>query len=207
MEMLRKSVEFKASEVNLEEGTFQGHASTFGNVDSDGDVIDKGAFKKTLLEHGHRVKILFEHMDLIGKPVEMKEDRNGLFVKGRISGTSLGKDVLTLMRDGVLDEMSIGFEIIKAVADKENPTIKRIKEVKLWEFSLVPWGANDQALVTGVKRLGMTDAQLMRFFKCEEGVEILRQALAKEPPSIKADDPDMFQSLREKMDELNKLLK
>lgn len=206
MELIKKIMSFKADSVDLEEGTFQGHASTFGNRDSDGDVIDKGAFNKTLGEHGDRVKILFEHYDLIGKPVEMKEDDHGLFVKGRISQTSLGKDVLTLMRDGVLNEMSIGFQIIKKAFDKATNT-NHIKEVKLWEFSLVPWGANDQALVTGVKRMGLNNSQLVRFFKCDEGKEILRQALAKEPPQQQAQDPDAIQSLRKSMEELNKLLK
>lgn len=202
MELIRKAVEFKADDVDVDSGTFQGHASTFGNVDSDGDVIEKGAFKKTIQESGHRVKVFFEHFNLIGRPMEMREDDHGLFVKGKISKTTLGSDVLTLMRDGALNEMSIGFQIVKEVFDKA-ANVRRIKELRLWEFSLVPWGANDQALVTGVKS-DRIQAAVMEVLKSKEAVSAIK-ALTKEPPK-QTQDPEQIQSLREDVSELSKLL-
>jgi HK97 family phage prohead protease len=131
---------------------FEGYASVFRNVDSYGDVIEPGAFKKTITEHAKRVKVLWQHDPYtpIGKPVEMQEDNHGLYVKAKISQTDEGKRAIILMRDGVIDELSIGFNTVKDEWDKENNT-RKIKEVKLWEFSPVTFAANDQAVITGVK--------------------------------------------------------
>ena len=72
-----------------EGGCFEGYASVFGVQDSDGDVIVKGAFKESLDEFkaaGRMPKMLWQHdtRQIIGKWVEMYEDDNGLYVKGRM---------------------------------------------------------------------------------------------------------------------------
>jgi len=79
-----------------------------------------------------------------------------LYVEGKISKTRLGDEALELMRDGVVDRMSIGFSIPqgKALWD-ETMGVRRIKEVKLFEFSPVTFPANEMAMVTGVKNLQM----------------------------------------------------
>jgi uncharacterized protein len=141
--------EVKASADN----TFEGYASVFDNVDSYRDVVEKGAFNKTIQE-SKRVKILWQHdpMFPIGKPLAMSEDSKGLHVKGKISETDLGKNALILMKDGVIDELSIGFNTVKDEWDKKG-NVRRIKEVKLWEFSLVTFAANEAATITGVKNV------------------------------------------------------
>lgn len=144
---------FDCKAVDDEEGTFEGYASVFGNTDAQRDVILPGAFRKTLKESGNRVRILSQH-DVgglpIGKPLSMTEDERGLWVKGRISQTSTGRDVLTLMRDGVISELSIGYRAIKDSIDA--PTGRRLlHELKLYEFSPVWMASNDQAVITAVK--------------------------------------------------------
>lgn len=136
----------------MDDNTFEGYASVFRNVDSYRDVIEPGAFTKTISEGSKRVKILWQHdpYQPIGVPTFMEEDNHGLFVKGRISETALGKDVKALMKDGVINELSIGYNTIKDEFDNEK-NVRRIKEVKLWEFSPVTFAANDAALITGVK--------------------------------------------------------
>lgn len=138
------SFEVKATGDN----TFEGYASVFGNVDSHNDIIEKGAFSKTVKEN-KRVKFLWQHdvMQPIGRPTEMVEDSKGLHVKGIVAPTTLGKDALILMKEGVLDELSIGFNTVKDSWDKEKG-IRFIKEVKLWEFSLVTFASNDQATLS-----------------------------------------------------------
>ncbi|AHJ88602.1 head maturation protease [Geobacillus phage GBK2] len=133
--------------------TFEGYAAVFRNMDSYRDVIEPGAFTKTIKE-SKRVKVLWQHdpWQPIGKPVHMEEDTHGLYVKAKISNTQLGKDVIQLIKDGVIDELSIGYNTIKDEWDKKN-NIRRIKEVKLWEFSPVTFAANDQAIITGAKGL------------------------------------------------------
>jgi hypothetical protein len=133
------------------ENEFEGYASVFRNVDSYRDVIEPGAFTKTIQEN-KRIKVLWQHdpMQPIGKPILMQEDNHGLYVKAKISDTTLGREAMALMRDGVIDELSIGFNTVKEDWDKDQQ-VRRIKEVKLWEFSPVTFAANDQAAITAVK--------------------------------------------------------
>lgn len=148
LEIKNFNFEVKATDEN---GTFEGYAAVFRNTDSYRDVIEPGAFKKTIQE-SKRVKVLWQHdpHTPIGKPIQMEEDNHGLYVKAKISQTSLGRDVVQLMKDGVIDELSIGFNTIKDEWDNEK-NVRRIHEVRLWEFSPVTFAANDQALITDAK--------------------------------------------------------
>jgi HK97 family phage prohead protease len=98
---------FSFKTADEKDGIFEGYASTW-DVDEGGDQIVKGAFTKTIGERGSKIRLLYQHRDPIGKPIELKEDDRGLFVRAKISDTALGRDVLTLIRDGALDSMSIG---------------------------------------------------------------------------------------------------
>lgn len=147
-----KTLSFKADEFDEEEGIFSGYAAVFGNVDSGGDVIEPGAFTKTIAEGWERVKILALHNDgwlPIGRPLELREDSNGLFIKAKISDTSMGRDIKVLLKDGVLNELSIGYDPV--VFDYDETGIRHLREVKLWETSLVTWAMNPQAVVTDYK--------------------------------------------------------
>lgn len=147
----RKAVKFELENTG-EGGEFSGYAAVFGNEDDGGDIIEKGAFTKTLAEDFSRIKILVLHNNCwlpVGKPIELREDEKGLFIRGKISDTQQGRDVLTLMRDGVLTELSIGYDTI--VADLDADGIRHLKEVKLWEVSVVTWAMNEQATIEEVK--------------------------------------------------------
>lgn len=133
-------------------GSFEGYASVFGVVDSDGDVIVKGAFGRTLAS-GKKPKMLWQHdtKEIIGKWIELSEDDNGLWVKGSlIMDTQRGREAYALLKAGVLDAMSVGFNIVEATPGEQRRG-RVIDDVDLWEISLVTWGANPQALVTNVK--------------------------------------------------------
>lgn len=146
LEIKNFSFEVKATSEN----EFEGYASAFGNADSYNDIVVKGAFAKTIQE-SKRVKVLWQHdpHQPIGKPIAMSEDSKGLHVKAKISNTSLGKDVVQLIKDGVIDELSIGFNTIKDEFDSKGARL--IKEVKLWEFSPVTFAANEMAGISGIK--------------------------------------------------------
>jgi uncharacterized protein len=142
--------EIKAAKDDM---SFEGYASIFGNIDSWYDIVEKGAFKKTIKEHFKRIKVLAMHNvhSLIGKPVTLVEDSKGLYFEARVSDTSLGRDVMTLIKDKVLTEMSIGYDAVKFGFDEINgEKIRRLQEVRLWEISPVTWAANEQA---AIKRL------------------------------------------------------
>ena len=152
-----KSLKFDAVGMNPDERTFEGYAAAYGNVDSDNDIIEQNAFAKSIKEGfpAKRIKVLWQHKaDMpIGLPVDMREDSKGLWVKSKISRTEKGDEAIELMRDGVIDRMSVGFSIPGGKSTIDGQGIRHIYEGKLFEYSLVTWPANDQAVITGVKTL------------------------------------------------------
>ena len=151
-----KNMRFKEGAVDTGNRTFSGYASIFGNIDSYGDVVMKGAFTQTIKERASRIKVMYNHMWAIGKAVELEETDRGLWVKGFISDTPRGNEVLTLMNDGAIDEMSIGYESIKSDREqRDGKDVRLLREIKLYEFSPVDFAANDQAVITSVKSVGL----------------------------------------------------
>jgi HK97 family phage prohead protease len=152
-----KSLRFEAVGMDPDARTFEGYAAAYGNVDSDNDVIEQNAFAKSIKEGfpAGRIKVLWQHKaDMpIGMPVEMREDSKGLWVKSRISKTAKGDEAIELMRDGVIDRMSVGFSIPAGKSQIAKDGTRHIYEGKLFEYSIVTWPANDQAIITGVKTL------------------------------------------------------
>ncbi len=131
-------------------GIIKGYGSYFGNKDSDNDIIMKGAYKKTIAENGERVKYLYQH-DMnqpIGKMTELYEDDKGLVFVAEIAKTQLGKDVVELMKSGVITENSVG---IMPMQKQNKGDYREITEVKLYEISAVTLAANDQAKILDVK--------------------------------------------------------
>lgn len=149
-----KSFSLKDGGVDIDARTFEGYASTW-DKDLVGDIIMPGAFTKSINESfpAKRIKVLWNHGEPIGMPIEMREDERGLFVKGKISKTARGDEVLELMRDSVVDTMSIGFTI-PAGKSELSGDVRIIREVRLMEFSPVTFAANPMAAITDVKRLG-----------------------------------------------------
>lgn len=131
-------------------GIVKGYGSVFGNIDSDGDMIMMGAYKKTIQENGERVKYLYQH-DIekpIGKMRELYEDSTGLAFVAEVPKTRLGMDVIELIKSGVITENSVGIlPIQKRMVDD----YREIAEVKLYEISAVTLAANDQAKIMDVK--------------------------------------------------------
>ena len=132
-------------------GIVKGYASIFNNIDSDNDIIRKGAYKKTLEESGKRVKYLYQHdMDKpIGKMLMMEEDEKGLMFEAQIAKTTLGKDVIELIKSGIITENSV---VIMPIGKEMNPDGQReIFEVRLFEVSAVTLAANDEAKILDIK--------------------------------------------------------
>lgn len=149
-----KSVELKETAIDMSARTIEGYAATW-DLDKANDIINKGAFTKTIDEgfKNGRIKMLWQHDAPLGMPSEMLEDDRGLYVKGKVSRTQLGDEALELMRDGVVDRMSIGFSIPQNKAGYNDEGIRIISEVKLFEFSPVTFPANEAAHILAVKSL------------------------------------------------------
>lgn len=140
-----------------------GYFSSFDNVDSDDDVIVKGAFERTLRERGpegkNRIMHLWQHDPYrpIGKPSVIREDEKGLYFESYLPETTLGNDTLKLYEAGIINEHSIGFRVVQS---EEKDGYTELKEIMLWEGSSVTWGANEDTPATGVKALFKDDTSL-----------------------------------------------
>jgi uncharacterized protein len=138
-------------------GKISGYASTFGNTDSDGDVIMRGAFANSIRrarETGKYPKMLWQHdtRKIIGKYTHMEEDAHGLKIEGHlILEVEQAREAHALAKAGVLDSMSVGFNIPQGGSNMTNEG-RIITQADLWEVSLVTFPANEQAMLTSVKQ-------------------------------------------------------
>lgn len=150
----QKNAGMGIGDVDAKKFTIVGYASSFGNIDSHNDIVMKGAFKRTIDHNARRVKTLMHHdpVSIIGKPNVLREDDTGLYTETKVSDTALGRDLLTLVADEVIDEMSIGFIPVKEEIDKKTG-VNMIQEVKLVEYSFVTLASNASARVVGLKGL------------------------------------------------------
>jgi len=225
--------------VDLEKYEFEGYASTFGNEDLVGDIVEKGAFKKTIQERlpKNLIKVLWQHYDPMGLPKHMEEDSKGLYVVAKVSKTRENQDRLQLMKDGVVDRLSIGYDVVKReVDDSAKDRTVRLKELKLYEFSPVTFPANEEAVITGVKGRELEELlkripQLEQYIKAghflttasrqriEDAIKALQALLnsfeepekstpkSQEPPKIEGIDPEEFQSVLKELKDFRKSLR
>ncbi|MEA2907237.1 MAG: uncharacterized protein QOI12_4624 [Alphaproteobacteria bacterium] len=158
------------------DGTVEGYASLFGEVDQARDMVMAGAFRETLRLRGiRRVPMLFQHdpAEPVGVWLELREDQRGLFARGRlIPEVARGRELYALLRAGAIDGLSIGFRTVKGRVDPRS-RIRKLDQIELWEISVVTFPLLAGARVQAVKRLpygGAAPAQpdpsdrlLMRF--------------------------------------------
>ena len=136
------------------DGTFAGYASLFGKADLGRDMVMPGAFAASLARRGPAgVKMLFQHdpNQPIGVWLDIREDGEGLYVKGRLT-TEVGRarEVLSLMRAGALDGLSIGYRTVRGRTDAKT-RIRSLIEVDLWEISVVTFPLLPDARINAVK--------------------------------------------------------
>ena len=136
-----------------EEGRFAGYASLFGNVDSQQDVIEHGAFAQTLADNEGDVKLLWQHQmnEPIGQIDELFEDEKGLYIEGRLLlCVQQAREAYELVKIGALKGLSIGYRPIVYTINPETG-VRHIRQVDLFEVSLVTFPANEAAGITVVK--------------------------------------------------------
>lgn len=155
----------------------KGICAVFGNVDSWGDRIIPGAFRKTISEGRQRQKHLWNHdfsTPPIAKIVELKEvgreelppevlafapDATGGLMVAReyYKNNELSNWVLEAIDAGDVDEMSFGFDVIdSATSDEENGRkVRNLTEMRLYDTSDVLWGMNAATSAAGMKSASM----------------------------------------------------
>ena len=160
-------------DADSKKGIVTGYFSKFDNVDSDGDIIRKGAFTKTIRENGPksaqpRIKHLMNHSPSLplGKILELKEDTEGLSYESQVGTHSLGQDFIKMVESGLITEHSIGYRTIKRnqlqdyAGYMKNPSKGwfELTELQLMEgSSLTAWGANSLTPITGLKGVADID--------------------------------------------------
>jgi HK97 family phage prohead protease len=131
---------------------FEGYASLFGVADGGGDTVAPGAFAGSLRKRpAPQVRMLYQHFAHapIGVWETIAEDSRGLYVRGRlISDVQSARDVRTLLAEGALNGLSIGFRTLRA---RRGGAGRTLLEVELWEISVVtfPLLAGSQVTATG----------------------------------------------------------
>ncbi len=163
-DLYTKTFSFEQTEIKqvtkdgINYGVFTGYASTFGNVDRKGDMVARGAFLNTIADFqakGRPVRMYFQHdsMELIGgfDSLSLREDEKGLYVVGYINlEVQRGREAYALAKQGILTDMSIGFNIndFKLVDG-----VRVLTDITLWEISMVCEPANPQATIISVKSI------------------------------------------------------
>lgn len=181
-----------------DDGTFEGKAAVFGNVDRDGDVIERRAFNRTVKNRGGEpIPVLWQHQtDMPVGAGHLSIDEVGLNIKGQfLLTTRAGRDAYEYAKAGVVKGLSIGY---RSVADTYEAGRRVLKEIELYEVSLATIPANPLAQLTAVKSCeGCPNHRTPAGDECEQSDEkALPQA-----PAIKASDSDLH-SLAVVMDAL-----
>jgi len=159
MEQLNLKLQVKTLD---EQGRFVGLASVYNNVDLGGDVVVPGAFQKTLQDRGGEVPILFAHDSR--QPVglgTLKDTAAGLAIEGQlVLEVGKAKEAYSLLKAKVLRGLSIGYDAVKS---DYKDGVRYLRELKLFEVSLVVMPMNELATVTALKGNENLDAEIKAF--------------------------------------------
>lgn len=199
--MQRKSFDAKYDETAA--GEFTAYASTFwGEPDSYGDIVAPGAFSKTIQEwadSGHPIPLLFGHRTddprmNIGAITEATEDEHGLRIKAKFDDESeIAQYTRKLVKEGRLSKLSFSYDTrdSAAVVLADGRHVRELRDIKLYEISLVPIPANPETEVIEAKSLGLTpeEYRAMR----EDPAEFYAE-------DIKADEDDSEAQAEEHVD-------
>lgn len=138
------------------EGTFEAYVSVFGNVDSYGEIVDKGAFTQWLKDWFPRYpKCVLNHdwTQPVAKILEISEDEIGLKVKAQLLlELERAKETYILMKEGVLTDFSFGFSVEEDYVDPAT-NFRHLKKMAVWEVSPVLVGANRKATLSNIKSM------------------------------------------------------
>ena len=161
--MQHKNLSFDRLELKLSESgrKFSGYASVFGGVDSYGDTILPGAYKKTIGKRERPIQLRWNHYGpVIGKWVAIDEDEKGLYVEGELTpGHSVAEDAYASLKHGSVTGMSIGYRAkqINVISDD----LRELKEIELIEISIVESPADLAAQISDVKS-AIEDAESLK---------------------------------------------
>lgn len=184
-----------------------GYFAAFGNKDADGDIIVPGAFAKSIQERGpqsakNRILFLRDHdsSKVVGRVDVLQEDTKGLYFEAQVANTPLGDETLELYKMGALTEHSIGYQTIKSKYDQKQGA-NLLEEIKLWEGSVVPWGANEATPLVGIKALKLDAIDRLESLAKQAPDEEYKAKMMLFVQQLKAEQEEALESKGEPTDE------
>lgn len=178
LQIEKKEVPFYLIKANDELGQVEAIVSVFGVLDLYNDVIHPGAYIKTITERTGKIRVLDNHridsvLAAVGKPLQMRELRReelppellekfpsatgGLWTLTQFDmDTPEGEGAFKRLKSGTINEWSIGFDVLdwdkeKVVVDGKPILVRNLRTIRLWEYSVVLWGANQATETVLVK--------------------------------------------------------
>ena len=167
MGMRHKPIFTKEYTYDGDSRTISGYAAVFGNIDKAREKLIKGCFANSILERGpqsnanDKILLLWQHdmSEPIGRITKLQEDEKGLYFEAEIDEIELGDRALKQLESGTLNQFSIGYSYVWERCDwDEEQNCYVVKEVKLYEISVVSIGCNGETEYLGLKSVEDTDA-------------------------------------------------
>lgn len=215
----RKMAFFKSFEMKANEnGGIAGYFSTYDKTpDSYGDIIEPGAFTKTFekrAESGHPFPLCFNHdfSSVIGAVDKIEDTEKGPYIEAHFLDTQLAQDVRKMLQSGAIYQFSFAYDVL----DRRNPTEEEeksgianvLKELEVFEISVVTVPANQNAVATEVKsgrRNRKSDEDIIR--NCIKSLESLLDEgaddIAEEQASEEKSEPEVNEASEEPKDGAN----
>lgn len=142
--------------VDEEKGIVEGYASVYGVIDSQNEIVEKGAFDHILNDSTaiKKIKFLWQHQydKPIGRIQKLWDDGVGLKYRAKYNQkTSWGKDAYEASLNEDIDGNSIGYSMTNGKAAKDDEGVNHLQNVGLMEISNVTFPSNQEATHTGVK--------------------------------------------------------
>jgi HK97 family phage prohead protease len=189
--MERKRFSLKIKSVD-DTGTFTGLGAAYGNVDLGGDKIMPGAFTRTLAA-GKQWPVLWQHdpTSPIGT-AQVTDSREGLLVQGKLLlQDPTAQKAYLFLKAGIIKGMSIGFETLQSTMDGD---VRQLTELKLWELSIVTFPMNQDATISSVKSLSLSDDEVQHHLKAiarhQKGMRMHLKCLLGDDDELDDDDDD-----------------
>lgn len=139
--LFQKNIDILPQSFDSQKGIVEIIVSSFNNKDLQGDIIQKGAFSKTIKENFQGIRHFVNHSDFAGLPIDIVELENGLYVKSQLHlGIEKGKEAYEVYKffndnNRKIQHSIAGYSIKEQFSQTENANI--IKEIQLIEYSTI----------------------------------------------------------------------
>lgn len=208
-ERVTRSFEFKSSGVDFANRIIKGYVATW-DKDTCGDIIVPGAFAETIQERGPHdtpigvrslIKSALNHEAVIGLPILMREDEEGLYVEIKVDPTPDGDLVLARVQSGSLDRMSFMYDVLDYQQRSDGRTLKKLL---VYEAGPVDYACNERTTVSMKAGRVLSATNLAALEQAMETLKSIRDSAVDDDELDDDDDvDDVDEEREEEMDEVS----